>query len=102
MKTTASLILLGFTLSSCIIAPRYPYGSNGSPTAVGAVTGATAGAIIGNQSNQPVEGAIIGGAIGALAGAALSQPRPYYGAPNYQPPYYGSSYCPPRAPRQRW
>ncbi|MGD9887791.1 MAG: glycine zipper domain-containing protein [Halothiobacillaceae bacterium] len=37
-------------------------------TATGAVLGAGAGAIIGNQSGNPVTGAVIGGAAGGLIG----------------------------------
>ncbi len=41
----------------------------------GAVIGGAAGAIIGAQSDQIVEGAIIGGVLGGLAGAILAQDR---------------------------
>ena len=44
-------------------------------TATGAVVGAGAGAIIGNQSGNPVTGAVIGGAAGALVGNQVGRNR---------------------------
>lgn len=38
---------------------------------LGGIIGAGAGAIIGNQSDRPLEGAAIGGAVGAGAGGLL-------------------------------
>jgi hypothetical protein len=52
----------------------------------GAVLGAAAGGIIGNQSHRGLEGAAIGGLLGALAGGAIQNSRQhggYYGQPNY-------------------
>jgi len=43
--------------------------------AQGAVIGATAGAVIGAQSDHVAEGAVIGGALGALAGAVIAEGR---------------------------
>jgi len=40
---------------------------------IGGVAGATAGAVIGSQSNQTAEGAVIGAILGGLAGAVLSE-----------------------------
>ena len=40
-------------------------------TVLGGIIGAGAGAIIGNQSDRPLEGAAIGGAVGAGAGGLL-------------------------------
>ena len=44
-------------------------------TATGAVVGAGAGAIIGNQSGNPVTGAVVGGAAGALIGNQVGRNR---------------------------
>ena len=44
-------------------------------TATGAVVGAGAGAIIGNQSGNPVTGAVIGGAAGGLIGNQVGRNR---------------------------
>lgn len=104
-------LLAMLTLTSCA-----PYGNDygtwggyGSPTrsdgAVGgALIGAAAGGIIGNQSRRGLEGAAIGGLLGALAGSAIQnsrQQRSY----NQQPyaAYDGYGYqqqpsCPPPAP----
>lgn len=63
----------------------------------GAIIGATAGTVIGAQSNQTMEGAIIGGILGAAVGAASADPgikasrSPSYAA--YHPrPAYGHKY----------
>ena len=42
-----------------------------SGTAIGAVGGAAAGAVIGNQSGNTMEGALIGGGLGALGGNVI-------------------------------
>lgn len=71
------------TLTSCT-APYggYGYGPGigGGPratqgTVAGALIGAGAGGIIGNQSGRGLEGAAIGGVLGALAGSAIGQSR---------------------------
>ena len=70
----------------------------------GALLGAGAGGIIGNQSGRGLEGAAIGGILGALAGNAIGQsrqqqqfaPRGFnrgYGQPQYGPAYQ-SGYSP--------
>jgi gas vesicle protein len=43
----------------------------GESAALGGALGAGAGAIIGNQSGNPITGALIGGAVGALAGLII-------------------------------
>ena len=40
-------------------------------TAIGAVGGAAAGGIIGNQSGRALEGALIGGALGGVGGNVI-------------------------------
>lgn len=77
-------LLAVLSLSSCV----YPYAGPGQTNGavVGALAGGAAGAVIGNQSDRPLEGAAIGGVLGALAGAAIGQSQDY----NYSRPYYGS------------
>lgn len=107
---------LCLSLSSCIVVPfradcAYQpacgyrgggYRHHASPaegTVTGALLGAAAGGIIGNQSGRGLEGAALGGVLGALAGGALQnnrQPRcaqPAY----YQPPAWQSGYGDPYA-----
>lgn len=91
-------LAVALALSSCVMPyPPGPMTSQGG--VVGAVTGAAAGAIIGNQSDRPLEGAAIGGVIGALAGSALGNANDqYYGRSYYSPPRtysYRPSYYPP-------
>ena len=52
------------------------YGPNANRgAATGALIGAGAGAIIGNQSGRPLEGAAIGAAGGAIVGGAYGNAR---------------------------
>jgi uncharacterized membrane protein len=44
-------------------------------TATGGVVGAGVGAVIGNQSGNPVTGAVVGGAAGALIGNQVGRSR---------------------------
>lgn len=63
--TLASLAIVSL-LSSC-----HNYGPNANRgAATGALIGAGAGAIIGNQSGRPLEGAGLGAAAGGLIGGA--------------------------------
>lgn len=107
MKTIFRPALLGALLSviglSSCMNPYYAGPGQSSGAVLGALAGGTAGAVIGNQSDRPLEGAAIGGVLGALAGAAIGQAQDY----SYSRPYYGSyaprtyvyqerySYCPP-------
>ena len=64
MKLLTSLaILAAFTLTSCTSGPNARTG-----TVIGALGGAAAGGIIGNQSGRGLEGAAIGAGAGALGG----------------------------------
>ncbi|OIO74913.1 MAG: hypothetical protein AUJ57_01310 [Zetaproteobacteria bacterium CG1_02_53_45] len=63
------LVTATILLSSCATAHQERSATQG------AVIGGAAGAIIGAQSDQIVEGAIIGGVLGGLAGAILAQDR---------------------------
>ncbi len=91
-------VILSLALSSCVD-PYYGggyygggYGSGyyGRPPAQGTVTGAllgaAAGGIIGNQSHRGLQGAAIGGLLGALAGGAIQNSR------QYRQPVYNSNY----------
>jgi hypothetical protein len=99
---TLGTVLLSFVLTSCAdpygygYGPCYGPGGYGRPPAQGAVTGAllgaAAGGIIGNQSRRGLEGAAIGGLLGAFAGGAIQnsrQQRQYstYHQPNCNPGY---------------
>ncbi len=107
MKTSAlrllvtSTLLLTLTLTSCATyAPGYgQWGGNGQPTRAdgligGALLGAAAGGIIGNQKRRGLEGAAIGATLGALAGTLFQQNRGYqqqprqYCQPQQQQGYY--------------
>lgn len=57
-------------LPSCATGPNAQQGS-----VIGALGGAAAGGIIGNQSGRGLEGAAIGAGLGALAGNALGNSR---------------------------
>ncbi len=106
MKTSAfrllvaSTLLLTLTLTSCApYGPGYGYGpgnwgGQGSPTRAdaavgGALLGAAAGGIIGNQSRRGLQGAAIGGILGALAGNAIQQSRERRSYQGYSQPYNG-------------
>jgi hypothetical protein len=54
----------------------------------GALLGAAAGGIIGNQSRRGLEGAAIGGLLGAFAGGAIQNSRER----QYQQPHHGRGY----------
>ncbi len=59
-------ILSALTFTSCESGPNARTG-----TALGALGGAAAGGIIGNQSGRGLEGAAIGAGLGALGGNAI-------------------------------
>jgi uncharacterized membrane protein YeaQ/YmgE (transglycosylase-associated protein family) len=96
---TLGFVLLSLALSSCVD-PYYgggygPSGGYGRPPAQGVVTGAllgaAAGGIIGNQSRRGLEGAAIGGVLGALAGGAIQNSRQQrsYNSSNFNQGGYG-------------
>lgn len=67
-----SAIAAAAMLSNC----EAPYGPNTQRgAATGALLGAGAGAIIGNQSGRPLEGAAIGAAGGAAVGGMYGNAR---------------------------
>jgi hypothetical protein len=102
----AALVLSGL-LSSCVVDPYnagYAYGPAtgcrtgygprppAEGTVTGALLGAAAGGIIGNQSGRGLEGAALGGLLGAFAGGSLQNARQPRGYPGYGNPVYGSPY----------
>jgi len=125
---TLGTALLSLVLTSCADPYGYGYGPGyggggfggggfggggfGRPPAQGAVTGAllgaTAGGIIGNQSRRGLEGAAIGGLLGAFAGGALQNSRQRqfqqpnfnqgynqgYGQPGFGPSFQPQGYIP--------
>jgi uncharacterized protein YcfJ len=79
-------ILATASLSSCASGPNAQRG-----TVIGALGGAAAGGIIGNQSGRGLEGAAVGAGLGALAGNAIGNSqdqRRYY----HRGRYYGYRY----------
>jgi len=100
---TLGTVLLSFVLISCADPYGYGYGASygpggyGRPPAQGAVAGAllgaAAGGIIGNQSRRGLEGAAIGGLLGAFAGGGIQnscQQRQFsqFNAPNCNPGHH--------------
>ncbi|WP_170267117.1 glycine zipper domain-containing protein [Brevifollis gellanilyticus] len=87
-------LIAAASLASCATGPNAQTG-----TVIGALGGAAAGGIIGNQSGRGLEGAAIGAGLGALAGNAIgnsSDQRNYYYNSGYRPNgYYRSSYYAP-------
>lgn len=80
MKTLVLNVMLACSLVSCATGPSAQRG-----TVIGALGGAAAGGIIGNQSGRGLEGAAIGAGLGALAGNAIGNSRDqrYYGNRRY-------------------
>lgn len=68
MKKSLALLALAAGLASCS-GPTGPNTQRGA--VIGALGGAAAGAIIGNQSGHAGEGALIGAGVGAAGGAAI-------------------------------
>ncbi|GAA5143376.1 hypothetical protein GCM10023213_31030 [Prosthecobacter algae] len=66
MKRIFFSLIAASSLVSCATGPNAQTG-----TVVGALGGAAAGGIIGNQSGRGLEGAAIGAGLGALAGNAI-------------------------------
>ena len=73
MKTktfTLGVATLAVMLSGCVTQDGNPDRA-GTGTLLGALLGATSGALIGGSSHHGGEGAVIGGAIGAIAGGLM-------------------------------
>lgn len=97
MKHIILSILAAVAISSCATGPNAQTG-----TVLGALGGAAAGGIIGNQSGRGLEGAAIGAGLGALGGNAIGNAQDQRNARYYnnQPPpprydRYGRPYYPP-------
>ena len=101
MKTNRNLTIAGLAavtllLTGCAGKPYMTNGQTADATG-GALLGAVAGAVIGNQTGAGLAGAAIGAGIGGLAGAGMgNQQPPQYQQP-YQPPQYQQPgyYAPP-------
>lgn len=74
----ACAFLTPFFLSSCSSGPNAQTG-----TVVGALGGAAAGGIIGNQSGRGLEGAAIGAGLGALGGNLIGSSSDQRNNQNY-------------------
>lgn len=69
MKKSLALLVLAAGLATSCSGPTGPNTQRGA--VIGALGGAAAGAIIGNQSGRAGEGALIGAGVGAAGGAAI-------------------------------
>ncbi|RYD65007.1 MAG: hypothetical protein EOP83_08370 [Verrucomicrobiaceae bacterium] len=69
MKKSLALVALALGLFTSCSGPAGPNTQRGA--VIGALGGAAAGAIIGNQSGHAGEGALIGAAAGGAGGAAI-------------------------------
>ena len=92
--TIASMAAATLLLTGCAGNPYMTNGQTADATG-GALLGALAGAVIGNQTGAGLAGAAIGAGIGGLAGAGMGN-QPQYQQP-YQPPQYQQPgyYAPP-------
>ena len=83
----ASMAAVTLLLTGCA---GNPYMSNAQTADAtgGALLGAVAGAVIGNQTGAGLAGAAIGAGIGGLAGAGMGNQQP----PQYQQPYQQPQY----------
>jgi len=79
MKKTILTVLTAASLVSCATGPNAQTG-----TVIGALGGAAAGGIIGNQSGRGLEGAAIGAGLGALGGNAIGNSRDQRNAQYYR------------------
>jgi uncharacterized protein YcfJ len=69
MKKSLALVILAAGLATSCSGPTGPNTQRGA--VIGALGGAAAGAVIGNQSGHAGEGALIGAAAGGAGGAAI-------------------------------
>ena len=83
--TAAGMAAVTLLLTGCAGNPYMTNGQTADATG-GALLGAVAGAIIGNQTGAGLAGAAIGAGIGGLAGAGMG---------NQQPPPVNNPQCPP-------
>ena len=78
MKIITLSLLAALGLVSCATGPNAQTG-----TVIGALGGAAAGGIIGNQSGRGLEGAAIGAGLGALGGNAIGNAQDQRNAQYY-------------------
>lgn len=83
MRSLIIASLLVLPLASCTSGPNAQTG-----TVIGALGGAAAGGIIGNQSGRGLEGAAIGAGVGGLAGNAIGGAQDQRNAEYYNRGYY--------------
>ncbi len=83
----ASMAAVTLLLTGCAGNPYMTNGQTADATG-GALLGAVAGAVIGNQTGAGLAGAAIGAGIGGLAGAGMGNQQP----PQYQQPYQQPQY----------
>ena len=93
----ASMAAVTLLLTGCAGNPYMTNGQTADATG-GALLGAVAGAIIGNQTGAGLAGAAIGAGVGGLAGAGMGnqQPQQYqqYQQPGYYAPPVNNPQCP--------
>lgn len=85
MKSITLSLLAAISLASCATGPNAQTG-----TVIGALGGAAAGGIIGNQSGRGLEGAAIGAGLGALGGNAIGNAQDQRNAQYYHQQGYDS------------
>lgn len=98
---TAIAAALAVALAGCANNPYMGNGQTADATG-GALLGALAGAVIGNQTGAGLAGAAIGAGVGGLAGYGVGnqQPQPgYYSPPANNPPCPPGYSCVPTAPQ---
>lgn len=93
MKTNRNLTIASMMAAVTLLltgCAGNPYMTNGQTADAtgGALLGAVAGAVIGNQTGAGLAGAAIGAGIGGLAGAGMGNQQP----PQYQQPYQQPQY----------
>ena len=99
--TIASMAAVTLLLTGCAGNPYMTNGQTADATG-GALLGALAGAVIGNQTGAGLAGAAIGAGVGGLAGYGVGnqqplqyQQQPYQQQPGYYAPPVNNPQCPP-------
>ena len=92
--TIAGMAAVTLLLTGCAGNPYMTNGQTADATG-GALLGAVAGAIIGNQTGAGLAGAAIGSGVGGLAGAGMGNQQPQYQQPYQQPQYQQPGYYAP-------
>ena len=92
--TIAGMAAVALLLTGCAGNPYMTNAQTADATG-GALLGAVAGAVIGNQTGAGLAGAAIGAGIGGLAGAGMGNQQPQYQQPYQQPRYQQPGYYAP-------